>query len=186
MKIEQVALAKLKPYGNNPRKNAAAVPVVRRIIEEVGFRQPIVVDKDYVIVVGHTRFLAAKEMGLKTVPVHVASDLTPAQIKAYRIADNKASEHAEWDDTKLIAELAGLATDFPDLSALGFTAEEIAALNAPDKPLPLEDFETMPVEGQGWILVRGTTHDCALALSAMRKLKLKAHIEYSGDKAKGA
>ena len=95
MKIELRKLSDIKPYENNPRLNDAAIDAVARSIQEFGFRQPIVVDKKGVIIVGHTRFKAAQKLGLKTVPVHVAKGLTPAQVKAYRLADNKTAELAE-------------------------------------------------------------------------------------------
>ena len=120
MKVELWDIGDVKPYANNPRDNEAAIDVVMASIREFGFRQPIVVDGDGVIVVGHTRFLAAKKLGLAKVPVHVARDLTPAQIKAYRIADNKTAELAEWNYELLPIELGELqGMDF-DLGLLGF------------------------------------------------------------------
>ena len=89
MKIEFRKISDIIPYEHNPRINDAAVDAVARSIQEFGFRQPIVVDTDGVIVVGHTRWKAAKKLGLETVPVHVATELTPEQIRAYRIADNR-------------------------------------------------------------------------------------------------
>ena len=80
-------IERVKPYEGNPRINDAAVNAVARSIQKFGFRQPIVVDEDGVIVVGHTRWLAARKLGLNDVPVHVAKGLTPAQVKAYRLAD---------------------------------------------------------------------------------------------------
>ena len=91
MKIEQWKLSDIKPYPGNPRQNDAAVDAVVESIREFGFRQPIVVDTEGVIIVGHTRYKAALKLGLTEVPVHVATDLTPAQIKAYRIADNQSA-----------------------------------------------------------------------------------------------
>src|ERR1700676_5169579 len=97
MKVEMRPIESIRPYENNPRLNDAAVDAVAASIREFGFRQPIVVDIDGVIVCGHTRFRAALKLGLETAPVHVALDLTPEQIRAYRIADNKTSELAEWN-----------------------------------------------------------------------------------------
>jgi ParB/RepB/Spo0J family partition protein len=97
MKIEQWKLSEITPYENNPRQNDAAVDAVAASIKEFGFRQPIVVDTQGVIICGHTRYKAAQKLGLEKVPVHVAKDLTPAQIKAYRIADNKTADLAVWD-----------------------------------------------------------------------------------------
>ena len=108
MKIEQWKLSEIKPYPGNPRQNDAAVDAVAASIREFGFRQPIVVDADGVIICGHTRYKAAIKLGLETVPVHVATDLTPAQIKAYRIADNKVADLATWDYELLPIELSAL------------------------------------------------------------------------------
>ena|SRR5205807_500530 len=91
MHVELRPLASIRPYERNPRVNDQAVDAVAASIREFGFRQPIVVDEDGVIVVGHTRYKAALKLGLENVPVHVATGLTPAQIKAYRIADNQTA-----------------------------------------------------------------------------------------------
>ena len=105
MKIELWPIARVLPYENNPRVNDDAVAVVAASLKEFGFRQPIVVDVDGVIIVGHTRFKAALQLGFTEVPVHVATDLTPDQIRAYRIADNQTATHSEWDYDKLPYEL---------------------------------------------------------------------------------
>ncbi len=95
MKVEQRKLDDIKPYEHNPRDNDAAVDAVAASIKQFGFRQPIVVDGDGVIVCGHTRWKAAQKLGLEKAPVHVAKELTPEQVRAYRIADNKSAELAE-------------------------------------------------------------------------------------------
>lgn len=118
MKILEMSLNQLKPYENNPRNNDNAVDAVANSIKEFGFKVPIVIDSQGVIVAGHTRFKAAKRLGIANVPCIVADDLSPAQIKAFRLADNKVSELAEWDNGLLYAELEDL-TDF-DMSAFGF------------------------------------------------------------------
>ena len=102
MKVEQRPIGTIKPYEANPRINDPAVDAVAKSIEEFGFRQPIVVDQEGVIVVGHTRWKAAAKLGLAEVPVHVARDLTPEQRKAYRIADNKTADFATWDIERLV------------------------------------------------------------------------------------
>jgi len=109
MHIDMRPLATIHPYPHNPRRNDHAVAAVAASIREFGFRQPIVVDEDNVIIVGNTRYKAALQLGLETVPVHVAAGLTPAQRKAYRIADNKTGELADWDDAQLVQELTDLA-----------------------------------------------------------------------------
>jgi ParB-like chromosome segregation protein Spo0J len=100
--------SEVRPYENNPRKNDQAVEAVAKSIREFGFRQPIVVDADGVIICGHTRYKAALKIGLDEIPVHVATDLTPEQIKAYRIADNQTASLAEWNYELLPIESADL------------------------------------------------------------------------------
>lgn len=104
-KITLMALADITPYENNPRNNEEAVEKVANSIKEFGFNQPIVVDKDNVIIVGHTRYLAAHELGLTEAPVIVAGNLSDEQARAYRLADNKTGELAGWDFEKLALEL---------------------------------------------------------------------------------
>lgn len=128
MKIEPRLLQEIKPYPNNPRINDAAVDAVAESIRQFGFRQPIVVDGDLVIVVGHTRYKAAQKLGLKKVPVHMAKDLTPEQAKAYRIADNKTSDLSDWDFDLLPRELADLERLDFDLTLLGFDDQELSRI----------------------------------------------------------
>jgi ParB-like chromosome segregation protein Spo0J len=111
MKIIDVQITSLKEYENNPRKNEKAVDKVAASIREFGFKVPIVIDSNNVIVCGHTRLLAAKRIGLDKVPCIVADDLTDEQIRAFRLADNKTSEFADWDIEKLDEELAALELD---------------------------------------------------------------------------
>ena len=105
MDIINIALKDLKPYENNPRKNDDAVKYVAESIKEFGFKVPIVIDKDNVIVAGHTRYKAAKKLGMTEIPCIIADDLTDEQIKAFRLADNKVAEKAEWDFDLLNTEL---------------------------------------------------------------------------------
>ena len=109
MKIIEKKLSELKPYENNPRKNEDAVEYVANSIKEFGIKQPIVIDKNNVIVAGHTRYLAAKQLKIKTFPCVMADDLTDEQIKAYRLADNKTGEMAGWDFPLLDLELADIS-----------------------------------------------------------------------------
>jgi ParB-like chromosome segregation protein Spo0J len=160
MKVEQWKLDDVKPYPNNPRVNDDAVDAVAGSIREFGFRQPIVVDSDGVIVVGHTRWLAAKRLGLSEVPVHVASDLTAEQARAYRLADNRLNEIATWDFDLLPLELSQLGEAGFDLDLLGFDEDELAQLLDPgikqgltdpdDVPAPPDEAITQP--GDLWIL----------------------------------
>jgi ParB-like chromosome segregation protein Spo0J len=126
MKIEMRDIDGIKPYEGNPRHNDAAVDAVAESIRQSGFRQPIVIDEQGVIVVGHTRYKAAKKLGLKTVPVHVAKDLTPAQLRAYRLADNRTAERSEWDVELLPIELGELRDEGVDLKLIGFSDRELA------------------------------------------------------------
>lgn len=122
MDIKTLNISDLKPYEKNPRKNDEAVKYVAESIKQFGFKVPIVIDKDLVIVAGHTRLKAAKKLGISEVPCIVADDLTDEQIKAFRLADNKVAEEAEWDFDLLAEELDDLF-DF-DMSAFGFVEEE--------------------------------------------------------------
>jgi DNA modification methylase len=160
MNIEMRPLDTIRPYSNNPRRNDGAVEAVARSLREFGFRQPVVVDTDGVIVVGHTRWRAAQQLGLTHLPVHVASDLTPVQARAYRLADNQTAAIAEWDMTLLPGELLELKDLDVDLSLLGWTPEELNELLAPkgtegdtpadDVPEPPPVAESRP--GDLWLL----------------------------------
>ena len=117
------------PYARNPRVNAGAVDKVAASLAEFGWKQPVVVDAQGIVIVGHTRLLAAKKIGLAEVPVVVASDLTPTQCKAYRLADNRTNEEATWDNALLALELEDLKLDEFDLALTGFDAAELDKLN---------------------------------------------------------
>jgi hypothetical protein len=113
MDVEHWPIERVKPYHRNPRHNDKAVERVAVSLQEYGFRQPLVVDGAGILIVGHTRLAAARRLGMPTVPVHIAADLTEAQVKGYRIMDNRSAEFAEWD-------LSGLGMEFDDLKALDF------------------------------------------------------------------
>lgn len=120
MQIEYIKLCDLQEYKNNPRNNEKAIEAVAESIASFGFKVPIVADENKVIIAGHTRYKAAELLGLQEVPCIIASDLTPEKIKAYRLADNKVSELAEWDFEKLEKELAELTAFDIDMAAFGF------------------------------------------------------------------
>jgi site-specific DNA-methyltransferase (adenine-specific) len=175
MHIELRNIDEIKPYEKNPRINDDAVEAVAKSIKEFGFRQPIVVAKDGVIVAGHTRWKAAKHLGLEKVPVHVAKELTPEQIKAFRIADNKTGEIAEWDYNLLPIELSELQDANFDLSLLGFDTSELdKLLNGDDvvtegmtDPDEIPETPEVPVSKRGEIyhlgnhrLMCGDSTDC--------------------------
>jgi DNA modification methylase len=140
LKIEYLETDKLIPYINNPRINDNAVDAVAGSIAEFGFKNPIIVDRNNVIIAGHTRLLAARKLGLDQVPVIRAEDLTEKQVKAFRIADNKTAELSEWDDELLAMELEGLEDMFT-----GFSDDEIDALLNQDGPAGVieDDFEVV-------------------------------------------
>jgi DNA modification methylase len=160
MQVELRNIESIRPYEQNPRLNDAAVEAVAKSLKEFGFRQPIVVDADGVIICGHTRYKAAQRLGLAQVPVHVATDLSPAQVKAYRVADNQTATLAEWNYDLLPLELKDLQGMNFDLSLLGFSETDLGALLAPpgnegltdpdDVPAPPDEAITKP--GDLWIL----------------------------------
>lgn len=160
MRIETRPITEVKPYANNPRQNDDAVEAVAESIRRFGFRQPIVVDADGVIVAGHTRFRAAQRLGLATVPVHVATDLTADEVRAYRLADNKTAELASWDTSMLSIELDALRGAGIDWTLLGFDEDELAKLLAPAGTEGLTDPDAVPEKpidpvtkpGDLWIL----------------------------------
>ena len=161
MKVELWPTSRIRPYENNPRVNDQAVDAVAASIKEFGFRQPIVIDADGVIIVGHTRYKAALKLELKKVPVHVATGLTPAQIKAYRIADNQTASLSQWNQSLLPLELAELQKMDVDLNLTGFSKEDLLRLLEPpiagqtdpdDIPDPPDDAITQM--GDLWLLGR--------------------------------
>lgn len=144
LKIVYKKTDNLIPYENNPRNNDNAVPAVAASIKDFGFKVPILLDKDNVIIAGHTRLKAAKKLGMKMVPCIYADDLTPQQVKALRIADNKTAELAEWDAELLDSELAEI-TDF-DMSSYGFNSSELDELLAEPDEVKEDEFDAAPPE----------------------------------------
>jgi DNA modification methylase len=144
MKIEIADINSIKPYENNPRKlSDKAIETVAMSLKEYGFRQPIVVDKDRIIVVGHTRFRASKKLGFKEVPITIADNLTPEQINAYRIADNRTSEESEWDNELLKMELKELDLKDFNLELTGFNEDQLNDLLFDEKQ-GLTDEDAVP------------------------------------------
>jgi DNA modification methylase len=161
LNIEQWPVSRPIPYARNARKiPQKAVDKVAASIQEFSFRQPIVVDKDGVIIAGHTRLLAAKKLGLETVPVHVAEGLTEGQVKAYRLMDNRSHEEAGWDFELIAAELADLQALAVDFSLTGFDAAEVKDILEQDPKAGLTDEDAAPeaqddpttVRGDVWLL----------------------------------
>lgn len=155
MKIIEKKLSELTPYANNPRLNDGAVDAVMASIKEFKFRVPIIIDKNGVIVAGHTRLKAAQKLGLKTVPCIVADDLTPEQIKAFRLADNKVGELAGWDFEKLDLELEEIDLDMTQFGFDDLPEEETESTGDEDNaPEPPEDDNTVTKKGDVWLLGR--------------------------------
>lgn len=128
MEIDKIPISEIQPYPNNPRKNSRAVDVVAKSIKEFGFKNPIILDKNNIIIAGHTRLLAAKKLGIVEVPVIWADDLTEDQVKAFRIMDNRSAQYSEWNDDLLKMEIKGLdELDF-DTELTGLTSFEIGDL----------------------------------------------------------
>ena len=144
MEVKDTAIEKVIPYARNPRRNDAAVAAVAASIREFGFRQPIVVDEDMTVLVGHTRLKAAQSLGLAKVPVHIAKGLTESQRKAYRIADNKLNDLAVWDDEMLALELVDLQNASYDLTLTGFDPAELAEMLNPPTILEGADLDEVP------------------------------------------
>lgn len=164
MKVQEIAIAKIKPYEKNPRRNDAAVDAVAASIREFGWKQPIVVDPSTMeIIAGHTRYKAAKKLGLSVVPCVMADDLTAAQIKAYRLADNKTAELAEWDFDLLDEEL-GEIVDI-DMSEFGFDGEQ-----SEDSA---EDYEKKKAEFQARMAAGELSEDSDEYQEFLRKFETK-------------
>lgn len=130
MEIKMVRLADIKPYENNPRLNDDAVEPVKESIKRYGFKVPMILDQNNIIVTGHTRYKAAQALGMDEVPVIYADDLTEEQIKEFRLVDNKTAEFAQWDFSKLEAELDGL--DFGDFDFGFAAADDLGAIDEDD------------------------------------------------------
>ena len=154
MQVEMMDPARLTPYENNPRDNDASVPRVMASIREFGFKQPIVVDKDLTVIVGHTRLKAALELGLREVPVIVADDLDEDQAKAYRLADNKAGEESEWILPMLEMELSEIEMDMEPFGFEPSDADlgECIGDGSEDEVPDVEEVEPTVKRGQVWRL----------------------------------
>jgi hypothetical protein len=142
MDVIDLPLEQIIPYARNPRRNEKAVATVAASIAEFGWRQPIVVDEQMIVLAGHTRLEAARQLGLDTVPVHIAKGLSEHQARAFRIMDNRSGENAEWDEGLLNLELADLLEAEFDLGLTGFSEDELNALTS-----SLED-DSGPQEGE--------------------------------------
>ena len=146
IQVEYLPVSELIPYIKNPRKNDPAVNPVAQSIKEFGFKIPILIDKDNVIIAGHTRLKAALKLNLSEVPIIRADDLTPEQVKALRLADNKLGELAEWDMNLLIGELSDLKTQDFDINLTGFNENELAEMlkNNPQSDISIPEQDAEP------------------------------------------
>jgi len=152
LQITYLPVGELTPYLKNPRKNDKSVDIVARSIKEYGFLVPIILDKDKIIVAGHTRLKAAQKLGLTEVPTIMAENLTEEQIKGFRIMDNKASQYADWDKDLLNEELNELKLLNFDLELTGFNSLELEELN--------KEFEGNNKEINPDDLIKGLNHKC--------------------------
>ena len=190
----------MKPYPGNPRINQSTIDAVAKSIKELGWRQPIVVDADGVIVVGHTRRLAAIQLGEAQVPVTVMRDKTPEQIRAYRLLDNRSHENSLWDEQALAKELSELSAAGVDSSLTGFSDDEMQRLigDLPQAQLPeppasvqanvdkLQSVKEQRARGNAGVVAKSDTEhyivivypDRAARESAVKRLGLPADERY--------
>ena len=187
LRVKYVPIGDVHPYEDNPRRNDGAVQAVANSLREFGWKQPIVVDADGTIVVGHTRYKAAQALEMTHVPVVVASDLTPEQCAAYRLADNRVGELAEWDSELLAQELDGLAD--LDMSAFGFTERDME--RAAGGGVDFSNLDAMSGEGdEGYdefvdkFKPKKTTDDCYTPPEVYEVIRDWACAEYGIDPAK--
>ncbi len=144
MQIEMIPINDITEYATNPRCNEAAVGAVAESIKTFGFKVPIIIDRENVIVAGHTRVQAARRLGMTEVPAIRADDLTPVQVRAFRLADNKLHELSTWDMELLPLEIRGLQEMDFDLQVLGFDVDELGAILAPPEVEGLTDPDEVP------------------------------------------
>lgn len=174
MKIDIFDIERLVPYARNPRKNATAVDKVAASLREFGWRQPIVTDENLTIIVGHTRYEAARRLGMTEVPVHIATGLTAAQIKAYRIADNRVGEESQWDDALLAVELGDLKDNGFDLALTGLSEDDLLKLLPEIKPLEempsLASGDREPFQQMTFVLHDEQVEQIKAAIEAAHKL----------------
>lgn len=187
LNVEWLPLDQIKPYERNPRKNDKAVAEVAKYIEKYGWRQPIVVDAKGIIIVGHTRWKAARKLRLETVPVHTAKDLSAEEVKAYRIADNRSHEKSDWDDEKLVAELLDLRELGCDMADTGFTDSEVDKMlddMAEELEPPEVEFATELDEESNYVVLKFDRDIDFLNIQTLLGLKSVRNRTYSGKPGK--
>ena len=164
MKISWIATDQVHPYENNPRKNTRTVEKLTQSLKEYGWQQPIVVDKENIIIVGHARWQAAQKLGMTQVPVFCATDLTEPQVRSYRLADNRLAEESQWDSKFLSEELAALRDMEVDLSLTGFRETELSQLLGAPEEIVLDPDSIASANGKtvsqpGYLAVRYASCD---------------------------
>lgn len=173
LNIEYININEIKPYKNNPRKNDKAVEKVVASIKEFGFKNPIIIDKNMEIITGHTRFKAAIKLKMDKVPIIRAEDLTEEQVKAYRIADNKTGEIAEWDTDLLLEEINKLKLNNYDIESTGFDEKDIKELiDQTNKPIDIDELLTeldtkTSIEKPIWVTIRTSVDNQELLEKAL-------------------
>jgi len=181
LKIQELNIEEIKPYDNNPRKNLNYDKVAKSI-KEYGFQQPIVVDKNMSIIVGHTRYEAAKRLDLKTVPVVIA-ELDPLKAKAYRIADNRLNEDSKWDFSLLNKEFTDLMDNHFDLDNLGFDNKELENLITFEPEFKTDD-DVPEMEDLDQDIMPSQVRMVQLFLDSETEPKFKEMLEFLKDKYK--
>ena len=181
--MQNIEIEKIIPYSRNPRKNQH-VDKVASSIKEFGFQQPIVVDNEHIIIVGHTRYQAAIKLGMKKVPVIIANNLSKNQVKAYRIADNRVAEESQWDNELLNLELLDLQKQEFDLESLGFETNELNRIFNQDDPLFVSPEQTGMETNEANIedFIPSQVRMIQLFLNSDSEPKFKAMIENLQEK----
>lgn len=178
MEIQSVPIDEVRPYHRNPRHiSDEAVAKVATSLREFGWRQPIVVDEEMTVIVGHTRLRAAQSLGMRAVPVHVARGLTPEKVAAYRLADNRVGEESEWDRDLLQLELTDLNDRGFSLELTGFDEAELAGAE-PGEPAELAEVATV---GRFWVSIQGPFQAQANALHAIKALAQIDGVEVASN-----
>ena len=152
MEIVYVAIEKIKPDKNNPRNNKKAIDKVVKSIREYGFKVPCVLDSNFVLITGHTRYEAAKKIGMKKIPCIIADDLSTAKANAFRIADNKVAEYSQWDMNKLKDELSKLSLEDISFEDLGFDNSEAGYLEDVDIDALFEEAEEVQKKNSNFVI----------------------------------
>lgn len=175
MQIIDMKINEIKPYAKNPRNNNNAIDAVANSIKEFGFKVPLVISKDNIIICGHTRYEAAKKLGLATVPCVKADALTEDQEKAFRIADNKIQECSEWDVKLLGEELLDLVCEY-NMTEFGFEDNEIKLLTCDEEIQSQQDITTSQSQEQ-----HKTTQKVIIVYNTMQIDKIKKLVHETGE-----